>query len=76
MKLLCNPKAVKNLQALIDSCAARPNLPPEVKDVHKLYRYKKHTRREMRLSAQIGDYEMSQVILDLGSDANVLPKQT
>ena len=30
----------------------------------------------MRLTAQIGDYEMDQVILDLGSDANVLPKQT
>ena len=31
---------------------------------------------EMRLTTQIGDYEMDQVILDLGSDANVLPKQT
>jgi len=25
---------------------------------------------------QIGEYEMDQVILDLGSDANVLPKKT
>ena len=25
---------------------------------------------------QIGEYEMDQVILDLGSDANILPKQT
>lgn len=30
----------------------------------------------MRLTAQVGDYEMDQVILDLGSDANVFPKQT
>lgn len=30
----------------------------------------------MRLTAQIGEYEMDQVILDLGSDTNVLPKQT
>ena len=30
----------------------------------------------MRLTAQIGDYEMDQVILDLGSDVNMLPKQT
>ena len=30
----------------------------------------------MWLTAQIGDYEMDQVILDLGSDANVLPNQT
>ena len=30
----------------------------------------------MRLTAQIGEYEMDQVILDLGSDVNTLPKQT
>jgi len=29
----------------------------------------------MTLTAQIGDYEMDQVILDLGSDPNVLPKK-
>ena len=28
------------------------------------------------MAAQIGDYEMDQIILDLGSDVNVLPKQT
>ena len=76
LKLLRNPTAVENLEALIDSYATRPILPLEVKDVHKLYRYKKRTSREMRLTAQIDDYEMDQVILDLGSYANVLPKQT
>ncbi len=30
--------------------------------------------REMRLTVQIGEYEMDQVILDLGLDVNVLPK--
>ena len=30
----------------------------------------------MRLSAQIGEYEMGQAILDLRSNANVLMKQT
>ena len=66
MKLMRNPKVVENLQALIDSFETQPILPPEVKDVHKLYRYKKCTGREM----------IDHVILDLGSDANVLPKQT
>ena len=73
MKLLRNLKAIENLQELMNRCATQPN---STKDVHKLYRYKKHTGREMRLTAQIGDYEMDQVILDLGSDANVLPKKT
>ena len=30
----------------------------------------------MRLTVHIGDYEMYQVILDLGFDVNVLPNQT
>jgi len=30
----------------------------------------------MWLMTQIGDYEMDQIILDLGFDANVLHKQT
>jgi len=30
----------------------------------------------MRLTTQIEYYEMDQVIFDLGSDANVFPKQT
>ena len=30
----------------------------------------------MRLTAQIREYEMDQVILDLGLDANILPTQT
>lgn len=30
----------------------------------------------MRSMVQIGEHEMDQVILDLGSDVNVLPKNT
>jgi hypothetical protein len=37
---------------------------------------KKRTSREFRLSVQIGEYDMDNVILDLGSDVNVLPKKT
>jgi hypothetical protein len=32
--------------------------------------------REMQLSTQIGDYDMDEVILDLGSEVNSLMKQT
>ena len=42
--------------------------------VWKLGKHALRTRREMRLTAQIGEYEMDKVILDLGSDTNVLPK--
>ena len=64
------------MKALIHSCAKWTNPPPKFKDVHKLYKHKKHTGQEMQLTTQIGDYEIDQVILDLGSDVNVLPKKT
>lgn len=44
--------------------------------VWKIGKHKARIGREMRLNAQIGKYEMDQVIMDLGSDAKVLPKQT
>ena len=50
MKLLHNPKVIENLQALMNSCAVWPDLTSRTKDVHKLYRYKKCTGREMRLT--------------------------
>ena len=43
--------------------------------VRKLGKHTLRTGREMRLTAQIGEYEMDQVILDLELDTNVLPKQ-
>ena len=37
---------------------------------------KKRSAKELHLSAQIGDYEMDYVVLDLGSEVNVMTKQT
>ena len=37
---------------------------------------KKNTSKEMRMNIQIEDYEVDSVILDLGSDVNILTKQT
>ncbi len=54
MKLLRNNKAVKGLQELITRCAGSG----EQCVVRKLGKHTLHTRREMRLTAQIGEYEM------------------
>ena len=62
MKLLHDRKAVKGLQELITRCMRIGE--PCV--VHKLGKHALRTRREMRLNAQIGEYEMDRVILDLG----------
>ena len=43
--------------------------------VHQIKKYIRNGK-EMRLSAQIGEYDMDEVILDLGSEVNVIMKQT
>ena len=37
---------------------------------------KRKIGKEMRMNIQIGDYEVDSVILDLGSDVNILTKKT
>lgn len=72
MKPLHNNKVVKGLQELITRCVGLG----ESLVVWKLGRHALCTGKEMRPMAQIGEYEIDQVILGLGSDANVLLKQT
>jgi len=72
MNLLHDSKAVKGLQELITRCVGEG----EPRVVRKVGKHALHTGREMRLTTQIREYEMDQVILDSGSDLNVLPKQT
>lgn len=72
MKLLWDNQVVKGLKELITRCArlGEPCM------VRKLGKHALRTGREMRLTTQIGDYEMDEVAIDLGSDANALPNQT
>jgi hypothetical protein len=37
---------------------------------------RRRTSREFRLNANIGNFNMGDIILDLGSEVNVLPKKT
>ncbi len=48
----------------------------EQRAVCKMRKSKKRTGRDIRLTVQIGEYEMDQVILDLRSDVNVFPNKT
>jgi len=72
MKLLRDSKLVKGLHELINRCIGTTL--GEVHVVSKIKKHKTRTGREMRLTAQISEYEMDQVILDLRSNANFLPK--
>ena len=71
MKLLRNQNALNELQKVIASCEPQQSSGKE-KTFHRVRR----TGREMRLNDQIGEYDMTDVILDLGSEVNVLTKQT
>ena len=74
IKLLCDRKAMKSLQELINKYSDRDTMSDGHCTVRKIGRHKTITRREMRLAVEIGEYEMDQVILDMGSDVNVFPK--
>ena len=71
LKILRNQKALSELQKVIASCEPQHGS-GQAKPVHRVRR----TGREMRLNAQIGEYEMTDVILDLGLEVNVLTKKT
>ena len=71
LKLLRNQNALSELQKVIASYEPQHSS-GQVKAVNRVRR----TGREMRLNAQIGEYDMTDVILDLGSEVNVLTKQT
>lgn len=72
MKLLHDSKVVKGLQELINKCTRKEN----ARIFRKIGKHKARTGHETRLTVQIQEYEKDQVILDLGLDANVLPKYT
>lgn len=74
MKLLCDSKAIKGLQQFINSCVG--TMTGESCIVWKIGKHAMRIIREMRLTAQVGEYEIDQVILDLGSNTNALLKQT
>ncbi len=74
MKFLHDSKAVNGLEELINKCAGNASAGPCV--IRKIGKHKARTGCEMRLTVQIGEYEMDQVILDIGSNANVFLKQT
>ena len=75
LKLLRDERELLEIQTLIDRCAQSTPIVVVNKAVHQIKKYIR-TGKEMWLNAQIGDYEMDEVILDRGSEVNVLTKQT
>jgi hypothetical protein len=45
------------------------------REVHKISK-KRRTNKELHLNAQIGEYDIDYVVLDLGLEVNVMTKKT
>jgi hypothetical protein len=60
---------------MINHCTQGKVDPTEKKVVTQLLRNKR-TNKEFKLSAQIGEYNIDNVILDLGSNVNMIPNHT
>jgi hypothetical protein len=57
---------------IIGHCAQEVEIPTAQRVVNQVLR-KKKTNGEFRLSVHIGEYDVDNVILDLGFDVHVLP---
>ena len=75
VKLLNDPSFIKVLQNMLEKCNIEVEGKLEQKIVNHLHT-RRRTSKEFRLNANIGDFNMGDVILDLGYEVNVLPKKT
>jgi hypothetical protein len=75
VRLLNDPSSIKVLQNMLEICNIDVEGKIEKKTVNHLHT-RRRTRREFRLNANIGDFNMGDIILDLGSEVNASPKKT
>ena len=68
--LIQDKDAIEELQALIEETPVEPQPEKRVNQIGKKFK----TGRKLRMTAQIGDYDMDYIILDLGSDVNILTR--
>jgi hypothetical protein len=74
VKLLDDPSSVKVLKNMLERCNTYVEGKTEQKIVNHLHT-RRRTSREFILNANIGDFNMGDIILDLGSKVNALPKK-
>jgi hypothetical protein len=75
VRLLNDPSSIRTSQNILEIC----NIHAEGKIEQKIVNHmdmRRRTNREFRLNANIGYFNMGDIILDLGSEVNVLPKTT
>jgi hypothetical protein len=76
VKLLNDPSSIKVLQNLLERCNTEVEGKLEQKTINNLHTRRRIRSREFRLNPNIRYFNMGDVILDLGYEVNVLPKNT
>jgi hypothetical protein len=75
VKVLNDPSSMKILQNVLEKCSIEIEEKLEQKTDNHLHT-RRITSREFKLNANIRYFNMGDIILDLGSKVNVLPKKT
>ena len=75
VKLIQDKGVVQELQDLIKKYELGKIDPLLNRAVHQIGKSRR-TNKELHLNAQIGEYEIDYVVLDLGLEVNVMTKQT
>ena len=75
VNILNDPSSVKILQNILEKCSINTKEKLEPKTVNHLHT-RRITSREFILNANIRDFNMGDITLDLGYEVNVLPNKT
>jgi hypothetical protein len=75
INLIKGESIVQELQNLIGQYELGKVDPLLNKAIHQLSK-KRRKNKELHLNAQIGEYDIDYMVLDLGSEVNVMTKQT
>jgi hypothetical protein len=75
IELIKDEKAIQELQNLVRQYEIGRVDPLLNKEVHQLSK-KRKTNKELHLNAQIVEYDIDYVVLDLGLEVNFMTKQT
>lgn len=75
MKLVRDQNALAGLQAIISNCDKQIRERTLERVVNQVWQ-RLQTGGEMSFTAQIGEFEMEQIVQEIASDVNVLTRQT
>jgi hypothetical protein len=75
VKILNDPSSIKILQNILERCSIERDGKLEQKTMNHLHT-RIRTSREFRMNSNIEYFNMGYIIMDLGSEVNVLPKKT